>query len=233
MTNTSVRVDNVTVAYGEVLALDAVSAEITPGLTVLIGVNGSGKSSLIKTIVGAVKPLSGRIWVGDERASKARANGKVAYVPQAESVDWDFPVTVQDVVSMGGYATHGGVSRSEVGHALERVGMGDLSHRQIGELSGGQRRRVFLARAIVQDAPVLVLDEPATGVDPSAQKSFHRVLKSLVGEGRTVLMSTHDLASVPDLADDAIVLQQRVIAQGPPAETLTPEVLARAFGAAT
>lgn len=220
-----------TVAYGEVLALADVSIEVPPGLTVLIGVNGSGKSSLLGCIAGSVRATAGHVTIAGADAGEARARGDMAYVPQADSVDPDFPVTVRHVVQMGRFAAPGtrAEHRQAVADAIARVGLEGLERRQIGELSGGQRRRVLLARALAQDAQALVLDEPDAGIDTGARRDIHAVLRELVHDGRTVLMSTHDLASVPDVADHAIVLHQRVIAEGAPADVLTPEVLARAF----
>ncbi|WP_062378570.1 metal ABC transporter ATP-binding protein [Demequina pelophila] len=227
-----VEVRGLTVAYGEVLALDDVSFAVGPGLTVLLGVNGSGKSSLLAAIAGSLVPTRGTVHIDGGDAAVARRAGRLAYVPQADAVDRDFPVSVSEVVAMGTYARHVSHAhlRVAVRDALARVGLDGLERRQIGELSGGQRRRVLLARALVQDAPTIVLDEPLGGVDAGVQATFYALLRELVGEGRTILMSTHDLASVPDLADRAILLHQRVIADGPPREALTDDLLARAFG---
>jgi manganese transport system ATP-binding protein len=225
---------DLTVRYGDLVALDNVSVTAAPGLTVVIGVNGSGKSSLLGAICGAVQPASGTVRIGDESAALARQQGAVAFVPQADAVDRDFPVTVRQVVEMGTNAAN--VSRRDgrrrAHAAIERVGLAGLEQRQIGELSGGQRRRVMVARAVAQEAKVLVLDEPDAGVDSSARSDIYALLRSFVDDGRTVLMSTHDLASVPDIADHAIVLHRRVIAEGSPSAVLTPHVLAQAFGVA-
>lgn len=231
MTGAAVRVHDLTVRYGDILALDAVSAAFGPGLSVVIGVNGSGKTSLLRTIAGVHPHAVGAVVIGGEEAARARAAGAVAFVPQADGVDWGFPVSVADVVEMGRYGRREGRGprREAAAAALDRVGMGGHARRQIGELSGGQRRRVFLARAIAQEAPVLVLDEPLAGVDTTAQTAFHSLLRGLADEGRTVIMSTHDLGSIPDLAGHVVVLHQRVLAAGSPAKVLTPAVLARAF----
>lgn len=220
------------VTYGEVLALDDIDLEVGPGLTVLVGVNGSGKSSLLGAISGAVRPSAGTVTVDGHPASEARARGTVAYVPQVDAIDSDFPVTVRTVVEMGRYASHAtrAADRSAIAQAIDRVGLAGLERRQIGELSGGQRRRVLLARALAQQANALILDEPDAGIDTGTRQTFYALLRSFIDEGRTVLMATHDLAAVPDLADHAVVLHQRVIASGKPREVLTPEVLARAFG---
>lgn len=229
---TVIGIRGLTVAYGELLALQDVSVTVNPGLTVLVGVNGSGKSSLLGAITGSVRPAAGSVTIGGQPAGVARSRGEVAYVPQADSVDRDFPVTVKDVVHMGTYAGHSSPAsrRAAVSKAIARVGLTGLERRQIGELSGGQRRRVLVARALAQDAPVLIMDEPEAGIDTGARRAFYAMLTEFVAEGRTIVMATHDLGSVPQLADHAIVLHRRVLAEGAPADVLTPAVLSRAFG---
>lgn len=229
---TVLEVRDLDVRYGEVHALDSVSIDAGPGLTVLVGVNGSGKSSLLAAIAGAVPPAHGTITVDGAPVALARQAGHVAYVPQLDAIDRDFPITVSQVVAMGCYASNEPKTtrRSRVARAINQVGLDGLEKRQIGELSGGQRRRVLIARALAQQAQVYVLDEPDAGVDPAAREVLYRVLRELTQAGRTVIMATHDLSSVPDNADHAIVMQRRVIAAGPPAQVLTPVVLARAFG---
>lgn len=229
---TTISIRGLRVTYGEVVALDGIDLDVAPGLTVLVGVNGSGKSSLLGAISGAVRPTAGTVTIDDRPASDARERGTIAYVPQADAIDRDFPVTVRTVVEMGRYASHAtrAADRAAVADAIAKVGLTGLERRQIGELSGGQRRRVLLARAIAQDARALILDEPDAGIDSGARHTFYSLLRGFIDDGRTVLMATHDLAAVPDLADHAVVLHQRVIASGLPADVLTPEVLARAFG---
>ncbi|PKQ26405.1 MAG: ABC transporter [Actinobacteria bacterium HGW-Actinobacteria-4] len=229
---TTITTQGLRVTYGEVVALDDISLTVEPGLTVLVGVNGSGKSSLLGAISGSVRPSAGTVMVDGQPASQARARGAVAYVPQLDVIDRDFPVTVHTVVEMGRYASRASrvEDRAAIAQAIDRVGLSGLERRQIGELSGGQRRRVLLARALAQQAEVLILDEPDAGIDSGARQTFYALLRSFIDEGRTVLMATHDLASVPDLADHAVVLHQRVIASGKPRDVLTPEVLAQAFG---
>lgn len=237
---TAVTVRGLTVRYGEVLALDDVDLDVEPGRVCgLLGVNGSGKSSLFKALVGTLRPARGEITLLGRDPAAARRDGAVSYVPQADDVDWAFPVGVTDVVMMGRYGRMGPMrrpsraDRAAVAGAIERVGLSDLAGRQIGALSGGQRKRAFLARAIAQDASLLLLDEPFSGVDKGSEATIVALLHALRDEGRTVLVSTHDLAGVPQLCDEAVLLAGRVIAHGEPEQVLAPEVLAGAFGAPT
>lgn len=232
-----IAVQGVSVRYGEVVALDDVSLQVGTGqVTGLIGMNGSGKSTLFKTITGMVRPSTGRVEVDGVAPAAARRRGVLGYVPQSEDVDWAFPVSVRDVVMMGRYR-HLGVTRRPrardrwiVDEALARVGLTELADRQIGRLSGGQRKRAFVARGIAQDAGVMLLDEPFAGVDKTSEGTIVRLLRELAADGRTILVSTHDLHALPDLADDAVLLQQRVVFHGTVTEALRPENLARAFG---
>ncbi|GAB3657944.1 manganese/iron ABC transporter ATP-binding protein [Zhihengliuella somnathii] len=230
-------VDRLSVTYGEVKALDDVSFSVEPGeLCGLIGVNGSGKSTLFKALMGLVAPRSGRLQLFGQGQAQARRRQLVTYVPQAEDVDWTFPVSVRDVVMMGRY---GHMSRSRrpapgdvsaVDEALERVGLTALASRQIGQLSGGQKKRAFVARGIAQGADLMLLDEPFAGVDVTSERLILSLLTSLTNEGRTILMSTHDLAGVPSFCTQALLLHRTVIASGLPGEVLTERNLARAFG---
>jgi manganese transport system ATP-binding protein len=233
----AIEVSGATVRYGDVLALDDVSLEVAPGRVCgLLGTNGSGKSTLFKTVLGLVPADHGRVRVLGRTSADARRAGAVGYVPQSEQVDWAFPVRVRDVVMMGRYGHMGrrrrarAADREAVEHALERTHLSDLADRQIGALSGGQRKRAFVARAIAQGAAVLLLDEPFAGVDKRSEAAVVELLRALRGEGHTLLVSTHDLAQVPVLCDEAVLLQRRVIAHGAPAEVLRPEVLMEAFG---
>ncbi|WP_394253321.1 metal ABC transporter ATP-binding protein [Arthrobacter pityocampae] len=232
-----VDVRHLTVRYGDVLALDNVGLHLAPGrICGLIGVNGSGKSTLFTSLMGLLTPQAGSVELFGTSVARARKDGLVAYMPQAEGVDWTFPVSVSDVVGMGLYGRLGtarrlrAADRAAVDDALERVGLSSLRRRQIGQLSGGQRKRVFIARSIAQDARLLLLDEPFAGVDRSSEHTMTALLKALRDEGRSVLVSTHDLAGVPDLCDEAVLLHQRVLAHGDPAEVLTHANLALAFG---
>lgn len=235
----AISVEHLSVHYGDVTALDNVSFTLDRAQVCgLIGVNGSGKSTLFKCLMGLVTAQHGALSLFSHTSGAARKDKLVAYVPQAEDVDWNFPVSVGDVVMMGRYAHMGllrhpsRADRSAVEDALERVGLTDLRNRQIGELSGGQKKRAFVARSIAQDAQLLLLDEPFAGVDKSSEATIVELLHELKGEGRTVLISTHDLAGLPRLCDRAILLHQRILAEGTPDEVLTHANLARAFGAA-
>jgi manganese transport system ATP-binding protein len=235
-----ISVSGLGVRYGAVDALRDVTLSVEPGrITGLLGMNGSGKSSLFAALMGTVKPVSGTIRLFGEEPRIARGRNLVSYVPQSEAVDWDFPLSVADVVMTGRYGRQGftrrarPVDRAAVDGALERVGLTELAGRQIGELSGGQRKRAFVARGIAQEASLLLLDEPFAGVDKGSERSLIELLKSLRDEGRSILISTHDLAGVPELCDEVVLIQNRVLFQGPPADALTPERLALAFGLGT
>lgn len=234
---TAIDVQGVTVRYGDVTALESVSLAVEAGrVTGLIGMNGSGKSTLFKTITGMLRPDAGRVLLDGAAPALARKRGLVGYVPQSEDVDWAFPVTVRDVVMMGRYGRLGFTRRPRradelaVDEALERVELTGLADRQIGRLSGGQKKRAFVARGIAQDARILLLDEPFAGVDLRSEATISRLLRELADEGHAVLVSTHDLHALPRLADEAILLLHRVVFQGTVAQALEPEMLARAFG---
>ncbi len=235
-----ISVQDVTVTYRNGhTALRGASFEVPVGtITALVGVNGAGKSTMFKAIMGFVRPARGEISVLGRSVAKALRQNLIAYVPQAEEVDWNFPVLVDDVVMMGRYGHMGGMriprraDREAVGAALERVGMSALRDRQIGELSGGQRKRVFLARAIAQDSRVILLDEPFSGVDVKTEERIVALLTELRAEGRVMLVSTHDLASVPTFCDHVVIVKGTVLAYGPTAVTFTKENLDSAFGGA-
>jgi len=233
----ALEVDGVSVRYGDVVALDGCSLSLARGrVTGLIGMNGSGKSTLFKTVMGVVKPQEGAVRVDGADAQVARAGARIGYVPQTEDVDWTFPVSVRDVVMMGRYAGMGLTRRPRaadheaVDAALERVGLTALADRQIGRLSGGQRKRTFVARGIAQDASLMLLDEPFAGVDKVSEATIVRLLRDLAADGRTVLVSTHDLHALPELADEAILMLRRALFHGSVADALEPQNLARAFG---
>lgn len=237
MSEPAILVNDVTVRYGDVLALDRASLSIDHGrVCALIGMNGSGKSTLFKSIMGLLKPGSGSVLLDGDTPAKARANSAIGYVPQSEMVDWAFPISVREVVTMGRYGRLGftrrlrSVDHAAVNHALERVELTDLADRQIGRLSGGQRKRAFVARGIAQGATTLLLDEPFAGVDKRSEATITRLLRELAEAGATVLVSTHDLHALPALADEAVLLQQRVLLHGSPSEVLQPQNLALAFG---
>jgi manganese/iron transport system ATP-binding protein len=229
---------DVTVTYrnGHTALRDA-SFDIPSGtITALVGVNGAGKSTLFKAIMGFIPASKGEIRVLGMPVSEALKRNIVAYVPQSEEVDWSFPVLVEDVVMMGRYGHMGFFRRPKktdhaaVTHALERVNMTDFRHRQIGELSGGQRKRVFLARALAQEGQVILLDEPFTGVDVQTEDQIVELLREMRAEGRVMLVSTHNLGSVPEFCDRTVLVKETVIAYGPTEETFTHDNLEIAFG---
>jgi manganese transport system ATP-binding protein len=236
-TGTALRIENVTVRYGTVTALDGVTLNLEPGRVCgLVGTNGSGKSTLFKTVMGMVRPSTGAVTIGGATPASARRAGAVAYVPQTENVDWDFPIDVSEVVMTGRYGHLGpmrrprAVDHAAVEAALDRVKMSDFADRQIGQLSGGQRKRVFVARAIAQGASLLLLDEPFAGVDKTTEAALTVVIRGLAAAGHTILVATHDLAGLSFLCDEAVLLQRRVLVHGPPEDILRPENLALAFG---
>ena len=218
-------------------ALRGASFEIPKStITALVGVNGAGKSTLFKAIMGFVPAAKGEILVLGMPAKVALKQNIVAYVPQAEEVDWTFPVLVEDVVMMGRYGHMGFLRRpSQADHdavetALDRVNMLEFRERQIGELSGGQRKRVFLARALAQEGQVILLDEPFTGVDVQTEDAIITLLREMRDEGRVMLVSTHNLGSVPEFCDRTVLVKETVLAYGPTEQTFTHENLEIAFG---
>ena len=218
-------------------ALWNASFEIPRGtVTALVGINGAGKSTLFKAIMGFVPAAKGEIRILGMTVKEALAKNLVAYVPQSEEVDWAFPVLVEDVVMMGRYGKMGFLRRPKaadhaaVDQALARVNMTEFRHRQIGELSGGQRKRVFLARALAQDGQVILLDEPFTGVDVKTEDQIIALLRELRDEGRVMLVSTHNLGSVPEFCDRTVLVKGTVLSYGPTETTFTRENLERAFG---
>jgi ABC-type Mn2+/Zn2+ transport system ATPase subunit len=231
----TVTMDDVSAAYGRRLALADMTLTIQQGsLLAVIGPNGAGKSTLLKLIAGLIRPASGRITVlGGPPGSKARS---IAYLPQAEAVDWDFPVTVREVVTMGRYARLGfwhepkRDDRDRVAAALATVGMDGAGDRQIGALSGGQRRRVFLARAIAADPDLYLLDEPVTGVDARTQEDLMEVLEREAQAGKTVIATTHDLITAAQRFHEAALINGRLVAYGPAALVLDRGLLSETYG---
>ena len=218
-------------------ALRDASFEIPQGsITALVGVNGSGKSTLFKAIMGFVPLAAGSVSILGQPAGRALQRNVVAYVPQSEDVDWSFPVLVEDVVMMGRYGHMNFLripsrrDRDMVTDALARVGMAEYRLRQIGELSGGQKKRVFLARALAQEGQVILLDEPFTGVDVNTEDAIVELMRGLRDEGKVMLVSTHNLGSVPDFCDRVILLNKTVLAEGPTEAVFTRANLERAFG---
>ena len=235
MSAPALEVSRLTVSYGGRPVLWDVDATFPTGaLSAIVGPNGAGKSTLLRAALGLVPVDAGHARILGEPA--ARSLRKVAFVPQRDAVDWDFPITVREVVEMGRYPRVGWVRRLRAGdhavvaEALERVGMDAFADRQIGRLSGGQRQRVFLARALAEEAPVLLMDEPFAGIDARTEAALLDLLRELRGDGRSVVVVHHDLGTVRRAFDWALVLNVRAIANGPVDAVLAPDVVARAYG---
>ena len=217
----AIEIKNLTVAYGENIALEDLNLNIEVGsLVALVGPNGAGKSTLIKTILKFLKQITGEIKINAKT---------LAYVPQRNSVDWDFPTTLFDVVEMGCYGRVGlfkRVSKEEkqkVLKAIEQVGMLEFKDRQISELSGGQQQRAFIARALVQEADIYLMDEPFQGVDSTTEKSIVEILKKLKSEGKTIIVVHHDLQTVPTYFESVALINKAVIVSGKVSEVFTQE----------
>ena len=231
----SIRLDDVSVGYVDRPVLEHVDLALAAGsLTAVVGPNGGGKSTLIKLIAGLLRPWSGSIEVLGGRPGEHA--GSVAYVPQAEAVDWSFPVAAVDIVMMGRYPRLGPLRRPAaadhraVAEALEQVGMAQFGRRQIGALSGGQRRRVFLARALASRPDLYLLDEPVTGVDNATQEDLMAILDTEARAGKTVVATTHDLASAAQHFRSIVAINRTIIAQGDASLVLDADVLLRTYG---
>ena len=232
-----IEADRVCVNYNGTVALHDASLTLPAGrICGLVGMNGSGKSTLFKALTGFVRPSRGRIRVNGLTVSEAQREQAVAYVPQSEGIDNNFPVSVWDVVMMGRYGAMnllripGRVDRVAVREALSQVDLLELRDRPIGALSGGQRKRAFLARAIAQGASVLLLDEPFNGVDVRTEKLMADLFLQFREEGRTILISTHDLSHVREFCDLVVLINKTVLAYGETSEVFTPENLSLTFG---
>ena len=230
----AIEVNHLTVSYGPTPALLDVSLKVPSGQLVgVIGPNGSGKSTLIKAILGFVKPDVGEVKLFGESADKSK--GRVAYVPQRGSVDWDFPITVREVAMMGRYGSvpwWRELSRKDreiTDEALEMVRMSEFRNRQIGQLSGGQQQRVFMARAMAQGADILLLDEPFAGVDAATERAILDVLERTKAAGRTLMVVHHDLATAAEYFDTLVLLKQRLFAHGPPGAVLDQNLLSQVY----
>ena len=234
----SISVESVTVRYSNGhTAIRDVSFTLQGGTTcALVGVNGSGKSTLFKSLMGQIKPKSGSICLCGLPVPQALKRNLVAYVPQSEEVDWQFPVSVYDVVMQGryGYLNFLRLPKAEdkrkVQEAMERVGIAHLAQRQIGELSGGQKKRVFLARALAQQSKIILLDEPFTGVDVKTEDAIVDLLGQLRAQGHLILVSTHNLGMVPDFCDQVVMINRTVLAAGRTEHTFNQHNLELAFG---
>ncbi len=238
MTANSLSVQELDVAYANgVLAMTDASFALEGGtICALAGPNGAGKSTIFKAIMGVLAPRRGSILINRIPVRAALKQKLLAYVPQSDEVDWNFPILVEDVVLMGRYGHMGFLrlasseDRSAVDSALERVELSALRKRQIGELSGGQKRRMFLARALAQASPVILLDEPFAGVDVKTEEAIITLLAELRAEGRVILVSTHNLGTIPEFCDHLVLVNKRVVAAGPTRETFNEQNLREAFG---
>lgn len=231
----ALEVRRLTASYSSRPALWDVDATFPQSkLAAIVGPNGAGKSTLLKAVVGLLPVDAGHILIGGQPA--AESIDRVAYVPQRDAVDWDFPITVREVVEMGRYRQAGWIRRlgaadREIAErAIERVGMAPFARRQIGELSGGQRQRVFIARALAQEAPLMLLDEPFAGVDARTESALLDLLGEIRDDGRSVVVVHHDIGTVRARFDWALLLNVRTVACGPVAESLSNEELRRAYG---
>ncbi len=235
LSKTAIEVHDLTVSYQERPVLWDIDFEIPEGkLVAIVGPNGAGKSTLIKSMLGLIPPSSGWVKIYDQPYQDVRS--RVGYVPQRESVDWDFPTSVLDVVTMGrygklGYFTRPGKSDWDAAKAyIHKVGMQDFLHRQISQLSGGQQQRVFLARALAQEADIYFMDEPFAGVDAITERAIVQILQEMRDNKKTVLVVHHDLQTVPEYFDWVLFLNMRLVAHGSIASTFTEENLRKTYG---
>lgn len=234
----SIHVEDLTVRYsnGHVALRDVNLALHGGTICALVGVNGSGKSTLFKSITGQVRPMQGSLRLSGLPVKKALKQSKIAYVQQIEDVDWQFPVSVHDVVMMGRYGFMNilripkAKDKAVVHEAMRRVSVDHLAGRQIGELSGGQKKRVFLARALAQQCQIILLDEPFTGVDLKTEEAIMDLLRELRSEGHLILIATHNLGSVPEFCDQVALINRTVLAFGPTREVFTQKNLEMTFG---
>ncbi|RID90428.1 manganese/iron ABC transporter ATP-binding protein [Gemmobacter lutimaris] len=233
-----IRASGLTVTYrnGHTALRDASFAIPRGSIAALVGVNGAGKSTMFKALMGFIPVSAGKIEILGQPVQAMMKKQAVAYVPQSEEIDWTFPVLVEDVVMMGRYGHMGFLRRPRAADhaattaALQRVNMVEFRHRQIGELSGGQKKRVFLARALAQNAQVILLDEPFTGVDVTTEEQIITLLREMRAEGRVMLVATHNLGSVPEFCDRVVLVKGTVLAHGPTEEVFTPDRLRETFG---
>lgn len=231
----AIEIKGLTISYKEMLALDNISVSIESGkITGIIGPNGSGKSTMLKGILGIVPISSGEVSFFGNTLEKYRS--KIAYVPQRESIDWDFPITVEEVVAMGRiqpkkwWARTTSLDKQIVKETLEKVQLSEFATRQIGQLSGGQQQRVFLARALAQEAELIVMDEPFVGIDMASQDSILAIVQKLRDAGKTIVIVHHDLSVVAQYFDDVVLLNKKLIAHGPIDSILKAENIEKAYG---
>lgn len=237
MQNPTIELENVTVSYDRTVALHGANLQVPQGsIAGIVGMNGSGKSTLFKAIMGLEKLQSGRVLIQGKSIQKINQRNLLAYIPQTEDVDWDFPISVYDVVMMGRYGYMNCLriprerDRQIVQQSLDRTQLIGLEHRQIGELSGGQKKRTFLARTLAQQGEIILLDEPFAGVDVKTEKAMIELLIELKNAGKTILISTHDLGSISTFCDQVILVNKTILAYGSIADVFTPENISRTFG---
>lgn len=231
----SVETHNLTVIYDKKPAIWNIDFTLPTGKIIgIMGPNGSGKSTLLKAIMGIIEPNIGYSKIFDQELDDVR--NKVSYVPQRQSVDWDFPASVWDVVAMGRYATKGLFKRLNkedqtiIDDSLAKVNMTPFSNRQISQLSGGQQQRVFLARALAQNADIYLMDEPFVGVDAATEQAIINLMKSMRDAGKTLLVVHHDLHTAQDYFEHMVLLNTRLVAEGPTSEVFTQEILTETYG---
>ncbi len=230
----ALEVRNVSLRYDDIVALEDVSLDSPSGkMIALIGPNGSGKTSLLRLLAGLLKPTAGTLKVLGREPSKAR--GLISYTPQREEVYWDYPITVRELVAMGGIRRRGlfrwlDLKDEKVSEALSLVGLEELADRRLSELSGGQQQRAFLARAICQGGEIYLLDEPISGLDAPSEAKLLEILSSLRDSGKTIVVSTHDISATLELFNYVALIKNRLIAYGPPQEVLTSENLSKTYG---
>ena len=229
-----IHVEDLTASYGDKPVLWDVDVDVERNsVTAIVGPNGAGKSTLMKCILGFVRPLAGKILIDGKTLPEVRR--RIAYVPQKSSVNWDFPITVQDVILMGRYPHLGwirrprAIDRQAAYDAMEEMEMTAYRDRQISQLSGGQKQRVFIARALCQDADLLMMDEPLAGVDQTSEKIIMKKVRQLQGEGKTIVCIHHDLNTLREYFDHIVLINRHVIAQGPIAQALTERSLNQTY----
>jgi ABC-type Mn2+/Zn2+ transport system ATPase subunit len=237
MTEHVLKIRDLTVSYRRIPAVHHVNLELSCGRCVgLLGPTGAGKTTLLKALAGLVRMETGSVEFGGHNQGRSRY---IAYLPQRSAVDWDFPTTVRGLVEMGRYSTlswwrkFGKEDEKKVNAALQAMQLEDLAERQISALSGGQQQRAFLARSLAQDAHVLLLDEPFTGLDRPSQDLLGHILKELAGQGNLLIVSHHDLRMVPALFDEVILLNGELVAGGPTEQVFNEENISRTFGTHT
>lgn len=236
MSSPAIEINDVSVRYQEKVVLENATISVPSGsICGLVGMNGAGKSTLFKAIMNAAPLVKGSVKLNGLTVKVAQKKGVVAYVPQTEAVDWNFPVSVRDVVMMGRYGFMNVLRISShkdeiaVQKALERVHLTDYADRQVGQLSGGQKKRVFVARALAQGASILLLDEPFAGVDAKTEAALVELFKELQKQGVTILIAAHDLATIGTYCDHIILLKNRVVAAGPTKKVFTHENIAKTY----